>query len=92
MKRVIYAVIRGLAISLVLLYAADWAILRVRESHNTAFSAVQVEQFLLTPLKGNKAEYDYLGVTAQTCARSIFPHASDPPCWWLERHKTQWEH
>ena len=40
--------------------------------------------------KGNKAEYDYLGPASVTCSRSIFPHGA-PSCWWVERHKSQWE-
>jgi hypothetical protein len=49
-----------------------------------------VEQFLRTPLKGQKEEFDYMGTVAQPCVPSLFPHSSESPCWWLERHKTQW--
>lgn len=73
-------------------YIADWGVLRIRMSRQTAFRSIPVDQFLGTQLKGEKEEYDYIGTTAMTCARSIFPHASAPPCWWLERHRTQWEH
>jgi hypothetical protein len=51
---------------------------------------VQVEQFLRTPLKGQKEEFDYMGTVAQPCARSLFPHSSESPCWWLKWHKIQW--
>jgi hypothetical protein len=91
MKQVL---VRGLQFVLaffVVLYLCDWALLQVRIKRATAFRTVQVEQFLSTPLKGHKEQYDYLGQTGQSCARSIFPHESAPPCWWLERHRTQWE-
>lgn len=87
-------IVRGiqlLAASLLLLYAADWAVLHARISHGTAFKVIQVQQFLATPLKGQKEEYDYMGEAAATCSRSIFPQAGNPPCWWLARHTTQWQ-
>ena len=70
---------------LVALYVGDWVVQRVAGS-----SSVQVEQFLRTPLKGQKEEFDYMGTVAQPCARSLFPHSSESPCWWLKWHKVQW--
>jgi hypothetical protein len=80
-----------LAVLTALVYAGDWMVLRGRVSHGTAFGVVQVNQFLATPLKGNKVEYDLMGTVPVTCSRSIFPQQGDPACWWLERHKSQWE-
>ena len=76
---------------LALVYAGDWLVLRGRISRGTAFGVVEVNQFLATPLKGNKVEYDLMGTAPVTCSRSIFPQQGDPACWWLERHKAQWE-
>jgi hypothetical protein len=80
-----------LAASAAILYAGDWGVLQARKARGTAFSSVQVDQFLASPLKDNKEEYDYMGTVAQPCVKSIFPHDSDVPCWWLQRHTTQWE-
>lgn len=80
-----------LVVLLGLLYAGDWVVLRVRVSHGTAYRVVQVNQFLATPLKGNKVEYDLMGTVPETCSRSIFPQKGDPACWWLEKHTSQWE-
>ena len=91
MKRRLSQGLLFLLASTVILYAGDWAVLRVRMARQTAFSTVQVARFLATPLKNHADEYDYMGTVAQPCVRSIFPHASDPPCWWLKRHATQWE-
>jgi hypothetical protein len=49
-----------------------------------------VEQFLRTPLKGQKEEFDYMGTVATPCVPSLFPHRSMDPCWWLHWHKIQW--
>jgi hypothetical protein len=81
----------ALLVLLILLYCGDWIVLRIRIARGTAFSSVEVDQFLATPLKGNKAEYDFLGSFQQPCARSIFPHAGNPACWWVQRHSSVWE-
>jgi hypothetical protein len=80
-----------LAVLLGLLYVGDWAMLRVRVAHGTAYDVVQVNQLLATPLKGNKVEYDLMGTVPMPCSRSIFPQQGNPACWWLKRHNTQWE-
>lgn len=82
-------ILQALLAVLVVLYAGDWIALRVRAQTQVS-SSVQVEQFLRTPLKGQKEEFDYMGTVAQPCVRSLFPHSAETPCWWLERHKTQW--
>ena len=74
-----------------ILYVGDWGVFQARSAHGTAYGAVNVSQFLATPLKGNKVEYDMLGTVSETCSRSIFPQKGNPPCWWLERHKSQWQ-
>ena len=76
---------------LALVYAGDWLALRGRISRGTAFGVIEVNQFLATPLKGNKVEYDLMGTAPVTCSRSIFPQQGNPACWWLERHTAQWE-
>jgi hypothetical protein len=73
------------------LYAVDWAVLRVRVAHGTGYGTVEIHQFLATSLKGSKTEYDLTGSFQQTCSRSIFPHDGNPACWWLQRHSSQWQ-
>ena len=88
MKRWILQCVSGLAVAPALLYAGDWALFHVR---GTPVGVVQVNQLLATPLKGNKVEYDFMGVVPVTCSRSIFPRQGNSACWWVERHKSQWE-
>jgi hypothetical protein len=87
MKRLLVVGLQVLLITLLLIYLGDWAVLSLRKSDS---SSVQVDQFLKTPLKGQKEEFDYMGTVAQACVPSLFPHWSETPCWWLNRHKTQW--
>ena len=87
----LFRVMIVMVVLLELLYAGDWVVLRFRVAHGTAYGTVEVNQFLATPLKGNKVEYDMMGTVQQACSRSIFPQRGNPACWWLERHKSQWE-
>jgi hypothetical protein len=79
----------GLVLLAVVAYAADYCIWKVRGP--AAMSSIAVDQYLTTPLKGNKNEYDYIGTVQQPCARALAPHGGAPPCWWLSRHTSQWE-
>jgi hypothetical protein len=88
MKRWILRILLGAVVAGGLLYLGDWVVFQVRRR---PVGVVQVNQLLATPLKGNKMEYDLMGVVPVSCSRSIFPQRGNPACWWLERHKMQWE-
>lgn len=91
MERILSRIVICVLVAAAVAYVADWGVLRVRMSRQTAFSSVQVDQFVAASLKGNKEDYYYAGTLQQECVRSIFPHAADVPCWWLRRHATQWK-
>ena len=82
---------KWLLLAAILVYAGDWVTFHVRAARGTGYGTVQVEEFLSTPLKGAKTEYDYMGTTDMSCAQALFPHKGAPACWWLRRHRTQWE-
>lgn len=88
MKRWALRILLGVVGLGVLLYVGDWGVFQVRKA---PMGTVQVNQLLATPLKGNKMEYDFMGVAQITCSQSIFPQRGNPACWWVERHKMQWE-
>lgn len=81
----------GLLVATLLLYLGDVVVFQVRARNGSAYGTIEVNQFLKTPLKGQKEEYDVVGTTSVTCSRSIFPQNRAPACWWLERHRTQWQ-
>ena len=74
-----------------LLFFVDAITYRVKIGRGTAYKEVAVNQFLLTPLKGQKEEYDVVGSTTVTCSRTIFPQPGYPACWWQQRHTAQWQ-
>jgi hypothetical protein len=80
---------RGLLIVLlgfIAVYAADWAIYRLRGEPS---STVTVNSYQTVPLKGNKVEYDYLGTADVPCSISLFPQGGQSPCWRLRRNPNQ---
>src|SRR5579875_2419377 len=89
--RVLEDGLKWLMVAAVVLWVGDWAVFRVETARGRGYDSVQVEQYLGTPLKGNKTEYDYEGTAAVNCARAIFPHGGAPSCWWLRRHTTEWQ-
>jgi hypothetical protein len=88
MKRWLLRILLGAVMAGALLYMGDWGVFQLRRG---PLGVVEVRQLLATPLKGNKMEYDFMGVVPVTCSRSIFPRSGNPACWWVERHKTEWE-
>jgi hypothetical protein len=90
MKRILSRAFQLLLATVVLVYLADWAVLRVKVSHGAGYGTIQVDEYLATPLKGNKDEYDFMGTMPTPCSHSIFPHGA-APCWWLAKHTSRWE-
>jgi hypothetical protein len=92
---IIAKAVKYLLMVTVILYAVDWCVFEVRYMRGAGISSVQVDQFLKTPLKGSKAEYDYLGTGNQNCALAGFPQYAggqwNAPCWWLKRHAVSWQ-
>jgi hypothetical protein len=93
--RILGEAAKYLLISLLVLYGLDWGVFEARRMSGGGMGSVPVDQFLATPLKGNKAEYDYLGTANESCARSLFPQyaksAWNAPCWWLTHHQASWQ-
>jgi hypothetical protein len=81
----------ALVVLLAVLYLGDWLVLRHRVAIGSGYSVVEVDQFLATPLKGDKTEYDLTGTQQVKCVSSIFPHQTYPACWWVKRNRSQWQ-
>ncbi len=70
----------------VAVYGGDWAIYQLRGSPQLK---VSVNRTLTIPLKGNKQEFDSLGMVDVPCSVSLFPQGSESPCWYLRRNSNQ---
>jgi hypothetical protein len=90
MNRIGKFVLRGLVGVLVLvalLWIGDWISFRYRLSKGTPGDPLQTMRIQPTyaiPHKDGQAEYVFGQAQNVTCVRSIFPHAGDLPCWYVQ--------
>jgi len=91
MKRMVGRTLIGLIGALSVLYVGDWGVWRARVAMGGGMGTLSVGTMIVTPLKGNKEEYDWAGTATVDCSRSIFPQAGSGACWWLARHSVMVE-
>ena len=88
MRRILGKALLAMLAAMGALYAGDWAVWRTRVAMGGGMGTVQLGVLLATPLKNGREEYDWAGIQAVDCSRSLFPHAGEGACWWLARQKT----
>ena len=76
-----------LGVIVLLSFAVDYLVLRFRKP---AFGSVTVHRFYRIPQKNGKVEIQYDGDYSYDCARSLFPHSGNRPCWYLSRKTEEW--
>ena len=81
-----FRVVVALLVVLIVLYAGDWTVYKMRGSPQ---SAVTVHRTMVIPLKGNKQEYDDMGNFNVPCSQSLFPQSGADPCWQVRRNSNQ---
>ena len=80
----------GAVVLIAAAYLADYAVLRFRVATNrNATATVTVRPVYAMPQKNRSTEFMLGDPQDQTCVNSLFPHMSDLPCWYLQRHKEQ---
>jgi len=89
--RIIRLLVRTAGVVLVialLIYPADWALWRLRVAFGGGMDSVQVTQFTVAELKGNKEDYYPDGTAQMPCSRSLFGQGGHPSCWKLRKNAT----
>jgi len=83
-------VLLALVALLLILYAGDYALLRIRIARHGPSSVLStVTIFYAAPLNGGKVSVFFDQPQTQPCARSLFPQLNNVPCWYLRRHTVQ---
>ena len=78
----------ALIASLALLWAGDYAFVRLRLAHRTAVDPVEtisVRPVYAIARKDGKDEFDFGDPENLTCVHSLFPHLGYNPCWYAVR-------
>jgi hypothetical protein len=77
----------GIAAGALVIYAADYAVLRYRIWRNRApYDTVAVRYYYEVQEKNNRTEYAFASAQQLPCANSFFPHGRLEPCWYARRH------
>jgi hypothetical protein len=77
-------------IVLAVAYAADYTVFRYRlAAKRHPFGSATVNHYYLVHHKDGKDELIFDPPMAKACVHTLFPHAGDPPCWYLVRHTEQ---
>ena len=80
-----------LVIVLIGVSAADYIVFLYRQRHGDVLSFVTVREFVASPLKGGRYEYDFLGNMDVPCVQALLPHQRMSPCWWISLHTDHWD-
>jgi len=70
----------------IFLYIADLFIFQVRGQPQ---DSVTVQRYYALHKTKEKTNFVFADPQAQSCARALFPHSGNPPCWYLRRHTEQ---
>lgn len=91
MNRTLGRILAAFVLTLPLTYSVDWLVWRARMTAGAGMGTAHVGRMIVTPLKGNKEEYDWGGPANVDCSRSLFPQAGEGACWWLNHKKVVYE-
>lgn len=86
-KRAVRMTILFLVALVTLLYVGDWLVLRLRSD---PYGSVVIQHYYAIAQKTGRIQLQYDRTYSQQCTRSLLPHASLEPCWYLRRHSEQW--
>ncbi len=91
MKKILGYTAAALAVGLLVMYAVDWGVWRVRVARGGGMGTVQVTWFQVAELKGSKEQFYPDGEDPVNCSQSVFPQGGSKPCWYLVNHPVVFE-
>ena len=87
MHKIVVRVLAGIAAVALIVYAADYTVLRYRMLRNLApYDTVTVRYYYQVEEKNHRTEYRFASAQSENCVNSLFPHQRLPPCWYARRH------
>lgn len=87
MKKIVVRVLAGIAAAGLIVYTADYAVLRYRIGRNLApYGTVTLRYYYQVQEKNNRTEYAFASAQPTNCVNSLFPHQGFAPCWYARRH------
>jgi len=91
MQKIAGRVALALLIAVLVVFAVDWGVWRVRVARGGGMGSVQVSYFQVATLKDGGAQYYADGAGPVRCSQSIFPQGGANPCWYVVQHPVVFE-
>lgn len=94
-RKIVNRCLAALLLAIAIVYAVDFVSFHIRMIHPKPadpLETVTATRVLAIDEKGGKTEYTIDQLQPEQtgiCAHSLFPHAGDPPCWYLKRKFSQ---
>jgi hypothetical protein len=79
-------VLAYLVAAALILYLSDALVYRLRGQPQ---DSVTVQRYYALHKTKEKTNFVFADPQAQSCARALFPHSGNTPCWYLRRHTEQ---
>jgi hypothetical protein len=88
-RRILLGVLLFAISAVVLAYAADSIVFRIRLARGKAYSSIVVSHYYAVKQKNGKTQFIFDPPGPENCVHALFPHAGCEPCWYLTRHPEQ---
>jgi len=90
LKRIFFGTVLFILGAAVLVYAADFAVFRIRLAANrNPYGSVVVNHYYAVAQKSGKTQFIFDPPQPQACVNALFPHSGALPCWYLSKHPDQ---
>jgi len=90
LRQILITAVLGLTGTGALAFTLDYAVFRIRMATNrNAYGSVMVRHYYAVLEKNGKTTFTFDPPQPWSCVNSLFPHAGDLPCWYLQRHPEQ---
>jgi len=90
LRRILVTAILGALGAFALAFGLDYAVFRIRVATNrNAYGSVTVRHYYAVLEKNGKTTFTFDPPQPWSCVNSLFPHAGNLPCWYLQRHPEQ---
>jgi hypothetical protein len=83
-------VLLGMVILLILVCGADYSLYALRSRHHNVVSYVYVSKYIAVSDGNGHYHFAHYANMDVSCVRSLLPHRTLWPCWWVRFNRDDW--
>jgi hypothetical protein len=83
-------VLLGTLILIILVCGADYSSYALRSRHHNIVSYVHVHKYMAISEGNGHYHFAYYADMDEPCVRSLLPHRTLWPCWWIRWNRNDW--